>query len=209
MNTYYINVTEINCGAETTDNFLIDAYDTDHLDHEMHQVLLAYRGEPRFIHTNGEDAISDWEGVYDYGDGIVVTGWTYKQVNPDHVHILRQYLYTLYPDENGILLDLTLRHQAGETLDLSDWEQVFNAVPNHIDENEQFFETFGDELEFVKQQDPNKIWTLVEQDDKQYLSQGYHLVNRLKYAVTEESCPEELIDSLVLWCEFDEEINDG
>ena len=53
-------------------------------------------------------------------------------------------------------------------------------------------ETFGADLDRVlhevNQGDPNKVWTLVEcgdEDNTWMLSNGYHLVNRIGYAVTE------------------------
>lgn len=48
---------------------------------------------------------------------------------------------------------------------------------------EMYFETYGEELEFVKSHDPKFIWTLIEVDGKQYISQGFHHVNRLHYLI--------------------------
>ena len=49
-----------------------------------------------------------------------------------------------------------------------------------------YFETYGDDLEFVKIHDDKFIWTLIEVDDKQYISQGFHYVNRLNYLIASE-----------------------
>jgi hypothetical protein len=48
------------------------------------------------------------------------------------------------------------------------------------------FETHGEELAFVRSQDPRCVWTLVDGDDSpdQYLLSGYHLVNRVGYLVS-------------------------
>ena len=46
-------------------------------------------------------------------------------------------------------------------------------------------ETYGEYDKFVREQDPNKIWTLVEGDDGEWIITGYHWVNRLNYFVTE------------------------
>ena len=47
------------------------------------------------------------------------------------------------------------------------------------------FETFGDELAFVRDQPADRIWSLVQGDDGDlYVVSGYHLVNRLGYFVT-------------------------
>lgn len=46
------------------------------------------------------------------------------------------------------------------------------------------FETFGGELEFVRLQEPERIWTLVEEDGVQWIVAGFHFANRLGYFVT-------------------------
>ena len=47
------------------------------------------------------------------------------------------------------------------------WEETYKPIYNHIDSNASFqdesgnglmFETYGDEVEFVKSQSPDKIW---------------------------------------------------
>lgn len=48
------------------------------------------------------------------------------------------------------------------------------------------FETFGEEVEYIRAyHDQKKVWTLLEADGKQYISAGYHRVNRLGYFITE------------------------
>ncbi len=193
MNTYFVKVNERSGEYEYTDDWLVDAHNLDDANKQIHQIMLNYRGQAEYDEETSE---------YDYGEHIsYVQG--IREVDTDHVHVLRKYIMTLSPDPYGIFLDMVLRHQAGEVLPLDDWDQTFTAVPNHFDENEQFFETFGEELEFVRQQDPEKIWTVVEDGDYQYLMQGYHFCNRIKYVVTHEHCPEELFNCRVLWCEFD------
>jgi hypothetical protein len=47
------------------------------------------------------------------------------------------------------------------------------------------FETYGEELAFVRRQDPRTVWTLVDGDDgDQYLLSGFHLVNRVGYLIS-------------------------
>jgi hypothetical protein len=47
------------------------------------------------------------------------------------------------------------------------------------------FETYGKELEFVKAQDPNRIWTYCDGDNSgTYIFQGMRIVNRIGYFVT-------------------------
>ena len=74
-----------------------------------------------------------------------------------------------------------------------EWFNTYKPIPNHLDENASFndgdqgymFETYGDEVEFVKAQEPNRIWTYSDGDDGgTYISDGYHVVNRIGYFVT-------------------------
>jgi len=47
------------------------------------------------------------------------------------------------------------------------------------------FETYGEELEFVKSQEPNRIWTYCDGDDRgTYIFEGMRIVNRIGYFVT-------------------------
>ena len=53
------------------------------------------------------------------------------------------------------------------------------------------FETHGEELDFVRNQDPRTIWTLVDGDDgDQCLLSGYHIVNRFGYLLSTVPVPE-------------------
>lgn len=65
----------------------------------------------------------------------------------------------------------------------------YKPIQNHLvadaPEGGCMFETYGPELEFVKSQEPNKIWTVIEVDGLFYYSAGYHHVNRMGYLITE------------------------
>ena len=75
-----------------------------------------------------------------------------------------------------------------------EWFNTYRPIPNHITPNASFqteegigymFETYGEELDFVKLQDPKTIWTYFDGDDGgTYISDGYHVVNRIGYFVT-------------------------
>lgn len=87
-------------------------------------------------------------------------------------------------------------------LTFEDWLEIYKPITNHIDTNASFqneegegimFETYGEEVEFVKQQDPNKIWLYGSGDDGGlYIWSGWGFVNRLGYFVTEVPCPDGL-----------------
>jgi hypothetical protein len=47
------------------------------------------------------------------------------------------------------------------------------------------YETYGKEIEFVKQQPANNIWTVLDVDGGTIYANGYHHVNRMGYIITE------------------------
>ena len=53
------------------------------------------------------------------------------------------------------------------------------------------FETFGEELDFVRKQHPSTVWTLVDgEDGDMYVHSGVHFVNRIGYLVSLAAVPE-------------------
>jgi hypothetical protein len=84
-----------------------------------------------------------------------------------------------------------------------EFEAKYPLVPNHLDTNASWtygdgpgclFETYGEELAFVRGQDPRTIWTLVdhpEDDNKELVFSGYHHVNRLGYLISTVPFPED------------------
>ena len=84
-------------------------------------------------------------------------------------------------------------------MDFDEWVETYKPITNHIDPNASFqdeegnglmFETYGDEVEFVKSQSPDKIWMYGDGDDGgSYIWSGWGFVNRLGYFITEVPCP--------------------
>ena len=77
-----------------------------------------------------------------------------------------------------------------------EWFDLYKPIKNKIDSNASvnghMFETYGDELNYVISQDLNKIWTYSDDDNgTPYISNGYHLVNRIGYFITEVPVKEE------------------
>ena len=80
-----------------------------------------------------------------------------------------------------------------------EFDSQYPLVTNHLNPNASWgfddhagclFETFGEELAFVRRQDPSTVWTLVDGDDGDlYLLNGYHLLNRLGYLVSTKPVP--------------------
>ena len=79
-------------------------------------------------------------------------------------------------------------------MDFDDWCDAYKPIKNHIDTNASFngemFETYGDEVAFVKEQPEDRIWMYGDGDDGgSYIWSGWGFVNRLGYFITEVPCP--------------------
>jgi len=79
-------------------------------------------------------------------------------------------------------------------IDFDEWVATYKPITNHIDTNASFdgtmFETYGDEVEFVKSQDENRIWMYGDGDNgNTYIWSGWGFVNRIGYFITEVPCP--------------------
>lgn len=88
------------------------------------------------------------------------------------------------------------------------FDNKYELIENHIDDNASFngcmFETYGDELLFVKEMvKQNRVITIIESDCEEcdefeedapmclYYVSGYHFVNRLGFLITKEPITEE------------------
>ena len=80
-------------------------------------------------------------------------------------------------------------------MDLDEWFDKYKPIKNHIDETSSFdghmFETYGEEVEFVKAQEQSRIWTYGDGDDGEgHIWSGWHFINRIGYFITEVPFPE-------------------
>ena len=100
-----------------------------------------------------------------------------------------------------------------------EWYETYKPIKNSIDINSSFdghmFETYGEEVEFVKAQDENRIWMYGDGDDGgSYIWSGWGFVNRIGYFVTEVPCPPDTTIQIQVgipwyYCEFcDSELED-
>jgi hypothetical protein len=74
-------------------------------------------------------------------------------------------------------------------------DEQFKFMVNNYDENASFdglmFETYGDEVEYVKSKPHNRIWTYGDGDDGGlYIWSGWSFVNRIGYFISEVPFPE-------------------
>jgi len=68
-----------------------------------------------------------------------------------------------------------------EIIEIS-YGQWFDKYQPRLENNQmRYYETFGEDLEFIKTLDPLKVWTML---DSKYIINGKHFVNRLVYIVT-------------------------
>jgi hypothetical protein len=79
-------------------------------------------------------------------------------------------------------------------MDFDEWCAIYKPIPNNIVEDSSFdgtmFETYGKEVEFVKKADEAHIWMYGDGDDGgTYIWNGWHIVNRIGYFITEVPCP--------------------
>ena len=77
---------------------------------------------------------------------------------------------------------------------IEEWDEEFCPMVNPFDTNASFggtmFETYDKELGFVlgvNSCEPNKVWTYVDGDGGTYLVDGYQLVNRIGYFITQKA----------------------
>ena len=86
-------------------------------------------------------------------------------------------------------------------MDFDEWCDKYKPIINHIDSNASFdngyggimFETYGDEVAFVKEQPEANIWMYGQGDDGgTYVWNGWGFVNRLGYFITEVPCPNDI-----------------
>jgi hypothetical protein len=100
----------------------------------------------------------------------------------------------------------------------SEWEKKFKPIKNQFRDpqhEEIAFETYGEEWEFVKAQDPRYVWTNIQGDMSDLIVAGFAFVNRLQYYITEIPWDNEddyVLLSVEAECECydeDREDNDG
>jgi len=101
------------------------------------------------------------------------------------------------PPENGITL---LQVTEDEFL------ERFRPVPNHVTPRAGFdfgkgsclFEVRGVDGDYIRCQDPDKVWMVIDGDDGLEIASGLHFVNRLGYLPPDKPCPPDTIITVPL-----------
>lgn len=77
-------------------------------------------------------------------------------------------------------------------MNVEQWEDTYRPVTNVADDakswNGQMFETYGDDIATVIEvanTQPRRVWTWIDGEDGSYIVNGYRLVNRIGYFLTE------------------------
>lgn len=66
------------------------------------------------------------------------------------------------------------------------YQPLNNLLVKDAPFGEKMFETYGPELDYVKDNiNKNTVWTILDCDGELYISAGYHIVNRIGYLITE------------------------
>ena len=79
-----------------------------------------------------------------------------------------------------------------QTLTVEAWNARYRPEYNFLSPEETsfggtMFETYGDEVAYVESVTKDRVWTYVDTDNGGLaIINGYHLVNRIGYFVTEE-----------------------
>jgi hypothetical protein len=91
-------------------------------------------------------------------------------------------------------------------------DEQFKFMVNNYDENASFeglmFETYGDEVEYVKSKPQDRIWMYGQGDDGGlYIWSGWGFVNRIGYFISENPVPDNTIIQIMvgepdLTCDF-------
>lgn len=87
-------------------------------------------------------------------------------------------------------------------ISFDDFVEKYKPVTNHLDNNAAFdgtmFETFGEEVHHVVKianETPKKVWTFITGDNGgDFIVNGYFLVNRMGYFITEIEADDEDIE---------------
>ena len=79
------------------------------------------------------------------------------------------------------------------------WEKTYLPMVNNITNEGISYETYGDEVDYVSQQDERHVWTEMDGDNGVYIVNGMHYVNRIQYYITNKPWTD---DVTITVCEY-------
>jgi len=79
------------------------------------------------------------------------------------------------------------------------WAEKYKPKHNHLSKypDEMMYETYGEEVEYIKSMHPNFIWTRVSGDMCDLIVAGMAYVNRIAYYVTENPWEDDMTTVLL------------
>jgi len=96
---------------------------------------------------------------------------------------------------------------ANGSMSLDEWVEKFKPIARDgeilmptEDGEIEMFETYGEDLNFVRSQPSKKIWTYLDCDGCGWIQNGLHFVNRIGYYITEN--PWEEKDCIIIYLEL-------
>jgi hypothetical protein len=96
----------------------------------------------------------------------------------------------------GICEVKNLKFEVERVYTFDEWVEKYKPLKNHIEESNTYegyaFETYGEELDFISEQEPEKIWTLIENGtDISFVAYGMRWIDREFYFTTSVPVQEE------------------
>ena len=91
------------------------------------------------------------------------------------------------------------------TMTWQEFADTFKPIKRKISEDNYVYpyETYGEELEFVRSQPAENIWTEIDGDSGVFIVNGYRLVNRIQYYVCEVPITTEAYSEVIVSLERD------
>jgi len=66
------------------------------------------------------------------------------------------------------------------------WLETYKPIVNPKDDT-MYWESFGNDLIELKKHKLHNIWTLIEEDGKEYIVNGIRLINRISFILTKQA----------------------
>lgn len=87
------------------------------------------------------------------------------------------------------------KYKAPIVITEDEFDATYSLRRNHLNPDAAWdgclFDTHGAEGDFVRSQDPRKIWTMVDGcDGRSIVLSGYHWVNRIAYLISTTAVPD-------------------
>ena len=95
--------------------------------------------------------------------------------------------------------------------EIDEWREKYKPIDNPHTDGDDFFESYGEDLDIVKQHDVDVIWTWCTSDGDgwDYVNQGWHSANRMGYHIASVPYQEGMPNQYAWRIEGEIEFHDG